>query len=67
MKTIFWNVDTQIDFMKPYGKLPVAGGEGAEDIEQNLEYLTDIATEENIQVVNTADYHNENSEELVFP
>ena len=67
MNTIFWNVDTQIDFMKPYGKLPVAGGEGAEDIEPQLEYLTQLADEESIQVVNTADYHNQDSEELVFP
>jgi len=64
-ETVFWNVDTQIDFMKPDGKLPVGENqEGAEEIEQNLEYLTSLARDRNYTVVNTADWHNQDSEEL---
>ncbi|MBI2045065.1 cysteine hydrolase [Candidatus Pacearchaeota archaeon] len=61
MKTIFWNVDTQYDFMRAYGKLYV---QGAESIEGNLEILTKLAEKENIQVVNTADWHTEKTEEI---
>lgn len=61
MKTIFWNVDTQYDFMRPNGKLYV---QGAEEIENNLARLTKLAREMNIQVVNTADWHNKESTEL---
>ena len=60
-KTIFWNVDTQYDFMKPDGKLSVPG---ATAIEGNLEYLTKIAAARGITVVNTADYHIPKSKEL---
>jgi len=67
MKTLFWNVDTQKDFMKTDGKLPVGEGQGAMELEENLRYLTDLATQENVQVVNTGDYHNQDSEEIVFP
>ena len=62
--TIFWNVDTQYDFMRPDGKLPVGEGDGAEDIEPALSIATDIARENDIRVVNTADYHNEDSDEF---
>lgn len=63
--TVFWNVDTQIDFMKPYGKLPVGENqEGAEEIESELEYLTKLAAERDYTTVNTADWHNPYSEEL---
>ena len=61
MKTINWNVDTQDDFMRKEGKLYVRG---AETIEGNLERLTKAAKEKNIQVVNTADAHNEHSKEI---
>ncbi len=40
---LFWNVDTQVDFMKK---------------------LTAFAKENKVKVVNTCDYHNENSQEL---
>ena len=60
-KIIFWNVDTQYDFMKPEGRLAISG---ATNIERNLEYLTRIAAERKIKVVNTADYHNVDSREL---
>ena len=61
---IFWNVDTQYDFMRPDGRLPVGEGAGAEDIEPELAQLTELARDQGIRVVNTADYHNENSEEF---
>ncbi|MDP3639962.1 MAG: cysteine hydrolase family protein [Nanoarchaeota archaeon] len=58
---IFWNVDTQYDFMRPDGKLYVPG---AETIEHNLERLTSLAAERNIRVINTADWHTSTSPEL---
>lgn len=63
-RTVFWNVDTQYDFMRPNGKLPVGEGKGAEDIEENLEAVTEIARENSIRVVNTADYHDRDSAEF---
>ncbi|MGQ1910236.1 cysteine hydrolase family protein [Marinifilum sp. RC60d5] len=58
---LFWNVDTQIDFMRSQGKLYAIG---AEEIETNLKQLTNFAKENNIRVVNTADYHFADSQEL---
>ena len=55
MKIIFWNVDTQKDFMNKDGKLYV---QGAEEIKSNLKRLTNLAKAYNITVVNTGDYHN---------
>jgi nicotinamidase/pyrazinamidase len=55
---IFWNVDTQYDFMRNdesfKGALPIAG---AQVIEKNLEKLTKMAKMYDIDVVNTADWH----------
>ncbi|MDY6778524.1 MAG: cysteine hydrolase family protein [Candidatus Nanohaloarchaea archaeon] len=62
--TIFWNVDTQYDFMReeePGGRLPVPG---AKSIEDKLAYLTEKAADEGYTVVNTADWHNEDTDEL---
>ncbi|MBS9768598.1 MAG: cysteine hydrolase [Flavobacteriaceae bacterium] len=58
---LFWNVDTQVDFMKSDGKLYV---QNAEEIEPTLTKLTAFAKENHIKVVNTCDYHNEKSPEL---
>lgn len=86
-KTIFWNVDTQYDFMRDgttvehdvpehlqeyihpevletkdfKGRLPVPD---AYTIEDNLALLTAAAAHGNIRVVNTADWHDENTEEI---
>ena len=64
-KTIFWNVDTQYDFMRNdetfKGALPIAG---AREIEGNLEKLTKFAEENKIKVVNTGDWHTLNSAEI---
>ena len=60
-KTIFWNVDTQFDFVEPQGKLYV---QGAELLKSKWKYLTKFAKETNITVVNTCDWHNPDSNEL---
>ena len=44
-KTIFWDVDTQYDFMMRDGKLYVQGAEG---IARNLKALTEFARENDI-------------------
>jgi nicotinamidase/pyrazinamidase len=61
MKTIFWNVDTQYDFMRTNGKLYVPG---AETIEGNLEKLTKLAEKNNFQVINTGDWHTKETKEI---
>ncbi len=53
-KLIFWDVDTQHDFMMPDGKLYV---KGAELILDNLKRLTLHARENKIQVCGSVDYH----------
>ncbi len=54
MKTIFWDVDTQYDFMMPDGKLYVPG---AETILPNLSDLTTFARSNGIQICGSVDYH----------
>lgn len=61
MKVIFWNVDTQNDFMNKDGALYV---KGAELIKPALKMLTDFAKEKHIRVINTADCHTDKSTEL---
>jgi nicotinamidase/pyrazinamidase len=58
---LFWNVDTQIDFVYPRGKLYV---DGAETLRPKWKELTRLAKEKSIRVVNTADYHYPNSSEI---
>lgn len=63
--TIFWNVDTQYDFMCDdesfRGALAIPG---ARVIEPNLERLTALAAERELRVVNTADWHTRSSPEI---
>ncbi len=59
--TLFWNVDTQEDFIDQAGKLYV---QGAEEIRPVLKQITDFAKSERIRVINTCDYHHINSNEL---
>jgi nicotinamidase/pyrazinamidase len=61
MKQIFWNVDTQEDFMSEPGALYVPG---AESIKPALGRLTRYARAEGIQVVNTADMHYDDAAEI---
>jgi len=64
---VFWNVDTQFDFMcdggtgEYTGKLPVPD---AEEIVDNLEKITFLAASNNKRVINTRDWHTLKSEEL---
>lgn len=59
--TLFWNVDTQVDFMEPGGKLYV---QDAEKLKPVLKKITKLAEEKSVFVVNTADYHHDGSAEL---
>lgn len=54
MSVIFWDVDTQYDFMRPDGRLYVPG---AEALIPNLQRLTDYAHEHGIRIVASADDH----------
>lgn len=59
-QTIFWDVDTQVDFIKKDGKLAI---EGAEAIQPNLEKLTEFARKAGIQIVaSTCDHEPEDAE-----
>ena len=58
---LFWNVDTQEDFINPQGKLYV---KGAESIRPVLKQITDLAGDIGMRVVNTCDYHFINAEEI---
>lgn len=60
-KTIFWDVDTQVDFMLPGGKLYVPG---AEKIIPHLKALMEAAGRAGIFVVSSADAHGPNDEEF---
>jgi nicotinamidase/pyrazinamidase len=58
---VFVNIDTQNDFIMSDGKLPVPH---AESIRPELQKLTEIASLYNLTVINTCDWHDENSSEL---
>ncbi len=58
---LFWNVDTQYDFVLPEGKLYV---QDAELLKPKWKRIRQLANENSIRVVNTADYHYPNSLEL---
>jgi len=59
--TIFWDVDTQVDFMLPSGLLPVPG---APALLPNLGRLTAGARAAGITIVHTADDHEPHDEEI---
>ena len=61
MTKVFWDVDTQVDFMLPDGKLYVPG---AEMIADNLERLTDFAHANGIRIVASSDNHDPDDAEL---
>lgn len=52
--TVFWDVDTQVDFMSPEGELYV---HGAETLAPNLARLTEAARTRGITIVHSADDH----------
>ena len=61
MKTVFFDVDTQIDFLFPAGALYVPG---AENIVERLAGLTRFAAANGLQIISTADAHTENDPEF---
>ncbi|MCS7229652.1 MAG: isochorismatase family cysteine hydrolase [Candidatus Kryptonium sp.] len=58
---VFWDVDTQYDFMMKDGKLYVPN---AEEIIPNLKKLYDYARMNKIQIMGSSDYHTLNDEEI---
>jgi len=60
-KAIFWDVDTQYDFMMSNGKLYVPE---SEEIVPNLAQLTRYAESKNIQIIGSVDYHRIDDEEI---
>jgi nicotinamidase/pyrazinamidase len=60
-RLLFWDVDTQVDFMLPGGKLYVPG---AEKLIPNLRGLTAFAAEHNIPILSSADAHLESDLEF---
>ena len=58
---IFWDVDTQYDFMIKDGKLYVPN---AEEIIPNLKKLYDYARRNNIRIMGSVDYHTLEDEEI---
>ena len=61
MTRVFWDVDTQVDFMRPDGRLYV---EGAETIVANLAALTDFAHANGVRIVGSSDNHDPTDDEL---
>src|SRR3954468_12702099 len=61
MKTIFVDVDTQLDFLFPAGALYAPG---AENITDTLRRLTYYASQSDIKIISTADAHTENDAEF---
>jgi nicotinamidase/pyrazinamidase len=60
-RVIFWDVDTQADFMLPGGKLYVPG---AENLLPNLNLLTDAARRNEVFLVSDACVHGPDDEEF---
>ncbi|MBV9764002.1 MAG: cysteine hydrolase [Acidobacteriaceae bacterium] len=61
MKTVFFDVDTQLDFLYPAGALAVPG---AEEIVKPLTKLTRFAAANDVKIVSTTDAHQENDPEF---
>ena len=62
---VFWEVDTQKDFMLPGGKLYVPG---AERLLPNIRRLTDAARQDRVFLVSHGCYHAKDDPEFaIFP
>jgi nicotinamidase/pyrazinamidase len=61
VKTVFFDVDTQLDFIYPAGALAVPG---AESIVENIGELTRFAASKHIQIISTMDAHSEDDPEF---
>lgn len=60
---VFWDVDTQVDFVEPGGKLYVPG---AEKIVANIRRLNEFAAQHNILVVSSVDAHQPTDPEFAY-
>jgi nicotinamidase/pyrazinamidase len=60
-ETVFWDVDTQYDFMRPEGRLYVAGAEGIID---TVGEARRFALENGYSIIAAADWHREGNEEI---
>ncbi|MDC1106017.1 isochorismatase family protein [Prolixibacteraceae bacterium] len=58
---VFWNIDTQYDFVDPHGALYV---EGAERLISLWEEILDFVREHEVRLISTKDHHFVDSEEL---
>ena len=63
MRTVFFDVDTQLDFLLPAGALYVPG---AESIIPKLSRLAHFAASSSIPLVSTVDAHSEDDEEFAL-
>ncbi len=61
MTTVFFDVDTQLDFICPAGALAV---DRAENIIEKLSELTRFAASKHLQIVSTVDAHSEDDPEF---
>jgi nicotinamidase/pyrazinamidase len=59
--TVFWDVDTQYDFIMPDGKLYI---QGAETILPRLAALTGLAREKGVPLLGSVDYHSTEDAEI---
>jgi nicotinamidase/pyrazinamidase len=59
--TLFWDVDTQYDFMRPEGRLYVAGAEGIID---SVSEARRFALENGYSIIAPTDWHREGNEEI---
>ncbi len=59
--TVFWDVDTQFDFMRPEGKLYVAG---AEEIIEKVRQVRKFALENGFSVIADIDWHSTDDNEI---
>jgi nicotinamidase/pyrazinamidase len=58
---LFWDVDTQFDFMRPEGRLYVPG---AEDIIKKVSQVRRFALENGFSIVASTDWHSKDDEEI---
>ena len=61
MKILFYDVDTEDDFMNPNGALYV---KEAETLVENISYLTKFSTTHKIRIFSSVDAHDKDSKEL---
>jgi nicotinamidase/pyrazinamidase len=61
VKTVFFDVDTQLDFLYPAGALFIPG---AEDIVKSLAELTNFAAANHMQIISDVDAHTEDDPEF---